>query len=274
MQKGSNGLLKLSAILRVILQSCTPAILLLTVACTAPGRSQMTATAKDDWVRAYKLADGGELNINNPRGSVDIQAVDGETVEVRVERIVQGVTEAAAKEILPRLQMVEDATPQKVLVSGERLGGIVIGVVVDMHFHVRAPKSAIVRARTSAGDMTVKGFSGHVILNGNNGGLKAEGLGGGIETRWVNGGVNIALASIGNELVDVRVTNGPLNLVVPQTINANLSATATNGRIDVKAPKFEALGDQTSRRVRGRLNAGGVPIELTTINGNITVAGQ
>ena len=163
---------------------------------------------------------------------------------------------------------------EKVLVSGERLGGIVIGVVVDMHFHVRAPKSAIVRARTSGGDMTVKGFSGHVILNGSNGGVHAEGLAGGIETRWVNGGVNITLASIGNELVDVRVTNGPLSLVVPQTINANLSATATNGRIDVKAPKFEPLGDQTSRRVRGRLNAGGVPIELTTVNGNITVASQ
>ena len=52
---------------------------------------------------------------------MDIQAVDGETVEVRVERSSR-VTEAAAKEILPRLQMVEDVTPEKVLVSGERLG--------------------------------------------------------------------------------------------------------------------------------------------------------
>ena len=234
----------------------------------------MTATAKDDWVRAYKLADGGELNITNPRGSVDIQAVDGETLEIRVERIVHGVTEAAAKEILPRLEMVEEATPQRVLVSGERLGGIVIGVSVEMHFHVRAPRSAVVRARTSGGEMNVKGFSGHVVLNGSNGALRAEELSGGIETRWVNGGVNIGLSAIGNQLVDVRVTNGQLNLAVAQTINANLSATATNGRIDVKAAKFEPLGDQTSRRVRGRLNAGGVPIELTAVNGNITVESQ
>lgn len=234
----------------------------------------MTATAKDDWVRAYTLAAGGEVNINNPRGSVDIEAADGETVEVRVERIVYAVNEAAAKEVLPRLQMMEEATPEKVLVSGERLGGIVIGVSIEMHFHVRAPKAARVRARTSGGEMNVKGFSGHVILNGSNGAIRAEGLGGGIETRWVNGGVSIRLAAIGSELVDVRVTNGPLTLVVPQALNANLSATATNGRIDVKAPEFETLGDQTSRRVRGRLNAGGVPIELVTINGNITVESQ
>lgn len=258
----------------MIRQFCSAAILLIAVACAPPSRSQMTATAKDDWVRTYKLADGGELNITNPRGSVDLQAMDGEAVEVRVERIVHGVTEAAAKDILPRLEMVEEATPEKVLVSGERLGGLVIGVSVEMHFHVRAPKGAMVRARTSGGEMNVKGFSGHVVLNGSNGAVHAEDLGGGIETRWVNGPVNLALAGIGNELVDVRVTNGPLKLRVAQSINANLSATATNGRIEVKAAKFEPLGDQTARRVRGRLNAGGVPIELTTINGSITVESQ
>lgn len=234
----------------------------------------MTATAKDDWVRAYTLADGGEVNINNPRGSVDIQGVDGESVEVRVERIVHAINETAAKEVLPRLQMMEEATPQKVLVSGERLGGIVIGVSIEMSFHVRAPRTALIRARTSGGELNVKGFSGHVILNGTNGGVRAEDLAGGIEMRWFNGGANVGLAAIANDLVDVRVTNGPLNLLLAPTINANLSATATNGRIEVKAPKFEPLGDQTSRRVRGRLNAGGVPIELTTINGNITVASQ
>lgn len=234
----------------------------------------MTASAKDDWVRAYKLADGGEVSINNPRGTVDIQGVEGETVEVRVERLVHAVTEAAAAEILPRLQMREEATPEKVLVSGERLGGIVIGVSVEMNFHVRAPRRAVIRARTSAGQLNVRDFAGHVVLNGTNGGVNAEALSGGIEARWVNGGVKIGLASLGSDLVDVRVTNGPITLAIPSTVNANLSATASNGRIDVKAPGFEPLGDQTARRVRGRLNAGGVPIELTTVNGNIIVETQ
>jgi hypothetical protein len=234
----------------------------------------MTASAHDDWVRAYKLADGGEVNIVNPRGRVDIQAEDGETVEVRVERIVSAVTEAAAREVLPRLQMTEEATPEKVLVSGERLGGIVIGVSVEMHFHVRAPKRAVIRARTTGGQLNVKGFSGHVILNGSNGSVNAEGLGGGIETRWTNGPVKIGLAALGTDLVDARVTNGPLTLSVPVGINANLNATVTNGKIDVKAANFVPLGDQTARRVRGRLNAGGTPIDLTTVNGSISVQTQ
>ena len=51
-------------------------------------------------------------------------------------------------------------------------------------------------------------------------------------------------------------------------------STRENRSEDVKAARFEALGDQTSRRVRGRLNAGGVPIELTAVNGNIIVESQ
>jgi hypothetical protein len=270
LQKGSNG----SSILSAILPLCNSAILLLAIACSPPSRSQMTAAAHDDWVRAYTLADGGEVNIGNPRGAVDIEAVEGQTVEIRVERIVHAVTEAAAAEVLPRLQMTEEISPEKVVVSGDRLGGIVIGVSVEMRFHVRAPKRATIRARTTGGEVRVKGFGGHVVVTGSNGSVNAEGLAGGIETRWVNGGVKIALASFGTDLVDARVTNGPLTLVLPTGIDANLSATATNGKIEVKAQKFEPLGDQTARRVRGRFNAGGPPIELTTVNGSISVETQ
>jgi hypothetical protein len=231
----------------------------------------MTGTAHDDWVRAYTLAEGGHIDINNSRGAVDVQGVDGSTVEVRVERIVHAVTDAAAAEILPRLVMKEDVAPDKVVIGAEPLGGIVIGVSVEMRYHVRAPKTAALRVRNVGGLLNVKDVGGHVVLNGANGGLVAEGLGGGIETRWVNGPVSIALASVGSDLVDVRVTNGGLTLTIPERVNANLMASATNGRVEVRVPQFEPLGDQTPRRVRGRFNAGGTPIELVTVNGSITV---
>jgi hypothetical protein len=45
----------------------------------------------------------------------------------------------------------------------------------------------------------------------------------------------------------------------------------TNGKIDGSALELEPLGEQTSRRIRGRLNAGGAPIELVATNGNILI---
>jgi hypothetical protein len=44
-----------------------------------------------------------------------------------------------------------------------------------------------------------------------------------------------------------------------------------HSKIDVSALKLESMGDESPRRVRGRLNSGGTPIELSTVNGNILV---
>jgi hypothetical protein len=46
-------------------------------------------------------------------------------------------------------------------------------------------------------------------------------------------------------------------------------ASVTNGTIEMDDVPFEPVGEQSQRRVRGRINAGGTPIELTTVNGNI-----
>ena len=165
----------------------------------------------------------------------------------------------------------EEFTAGTVALRTEPLGGIVIGVSTEVRYHVQAPKHALVRVRAVNGALTVKGFEGRVILNSVNGGVTAEGLSGGVEVRCSNGNVKIALAAVVSDLVDVRVTNGGLELALPAAIDANLTASVTNGKIEVSTLTLEPLGEQTARRVRGRLNAGGAPIELVATNGNIVV---
>jgi hypothetical protein len=232
-------------------------------ACHGPGRDQLTGRATDEWVRSYPLADGGEVQITNGNGAVDVQAADGNTVDVRAERIATAANDAAAAEILPRMNIKEEVTVGKVALRTEPLGGIVIGVTTEVRYHVRAPKNSIVRVRVSAGALTVKGFGGRVILNSVNGGVTAEDLSGGLELRSTNGNAKVALAAFGND--------GGLELAIPATSDANLTASVTNGKIDASALTFEPLGEQTARRMRGRLNAGGTPIELVVTNGNILV---
>lgn len=244
----------------------------LSAGCRIPSNATgMGGRAADEWTRSYTLAEGGEVSINARSGTVDVEAVDGTTVDVRAERIAHAVNDAAAAEILPRITIKEDVGPQTVSLRTEPLGGIVIGVTVEVNYKVRAPRSALVRLRSVNGSINVRGFSGRVILNGSNGGVTGEDLGGGVEARWANGPVKIAIGSFKADLVDIRVTNGSLRLTLPDTANANLNASATNGTIDVSALELERLGEQSGRRVRGRLNAGGTPIDLVTVNGNITV---
>jgi hypothetical protein len=243
----------------------------LLTACHTPRREPLTGRASDEWVRSYTLEPGGELQITNGQGAVDVQGVDGNAVEVRAERIAQASSDAAAAEIVPRINIREEIVPAKIVLRAERLAGLVIGVATEVRFHVRAPRDATVRVRAVGGALTASGLNGRAFLTSVNGTLTAVDLGGGLEARATNGAAKISLTAFKDALVDARVTNGSLEVTLPSSTDANLTASATNGKIDLVDLKLEPFGEQTARRVRGRLNAGGTPIDLAATNGSIVV---
>jgi hypothetical protein len=227
--------------------------------------------ATDEWTRTYLLATDGEVQIIAGNGSVDVQGGSGTSVQVRAERIGRAATDAAAQEILPRIEIREDITPEKVVLQTVGLAGIVIGVEITVNYHVTVPANARVRVRTVTGAVTVVDMIGRVVVSSTNGPVVGKNLRGGVDARSVNGPVTIDLAAFGGDPVDLRATNGSVNLTLPSDTNASLDANCTNGTIDINDLALEPFGEQTKRRVRGRLNAGGTPIEITTINGDIHV---
>ena len=53
-------------------------------------------------------------------------------------------TDAAARELLPRIDIKEDIKPDRVSLETERMSGIMIGAAFEVRYHVRAPKNAVV----------------------------------------------------------------------------------------------------------------------------------
>jgi DUF4097 and DUF4098 domain-containing protein YvlB len=232
----------------------------------------LTARASDEWTRTYPLAAGGEVQITNGNGSIDVEGAQGAMVDVRAERIARAATDAAARELLPRITIKEDVKPNQVAIETERLNGFVIGVAVEVKYHVRVPATALVRLRTTNGEITALELAGRLVATTVNGAITGRNLDGGVEARAVNGPVTIEIRSLGEELIDLRTVNGELKLTLPGNAKANLSASVTNGVIDTSGLRLDLMGEQTRRRVRGRLNGGGTPIELSTTNGPIWVA--
>jgi hypothetical protein len=239
------------------------------MACHGGAPGSLTATASDRSTRTYTIADGGELQIIGSSGSVDVQGADGNTVTVEAERIARAATDAAAREIVPRIDIREEATPDKVLIQTEGLGGIVIGVDVSVNYRVRMPRRAHLRVRTANGPITVSNLSAGIVLSSANGTITATGIGGGVDARAVNRDLKVDLASFGGDPVELRSTNGSVDVALPRDASASLLLNVTNGTIDVGDLPFEPFGEQTKRRVRGRLNAGGSPLEVTVVNGGI-----
>ena len=71
-----------------------------------------------------------------------------------------------------------------------------------------------------------------------------------------------------------RTARGNARLVLPKTAKVNVSASCGNGKIETTDLGLELMGEQSPRRVRGRLNGGGVPVEVATASGRIIITAK
>jgi hypothetical protein len=231
----------------------------------------LNARASDNWTRTYPLGAGGEVVVVNTNGGLDVEGVEGTTVDVRADRVARGATEAVARELLPRIAINEDIRPDRVAIETRPPAGVLIGVSFEVQYHVRVPKTALVRLRTANGNLVAAALGGRLVATTTNGAVTGRDLSGGVEARAINGQVTVDIGSLGTDPIDLRTVNGLIQLTLPQTAKANVSATCTNGVIDVSGVPLELIGEQSRRRTRGRMNGGGTPVELTTTNGTIRV---
>jgi DUF4097 and DUF4098 domain-containing protein YvlB len=229
----------------------------------------LSARATDEWTHTYPLTAGGEVRIVNTNGRIEIEGVDGSTVEVRAERVAKGATEAAAKELLPRIIIKEDARPERVSLETERMSGIMIGAGFEVRYHVRAPKNALINVTNTNGLVTVTALGGKVVAHTTNGGVKGSGLSGGVDARSTNGGVTIEMASVGPDPISLETTNGGVSLALPDRARATVTASCTNGGISVGSLDNFEVSEKSRRHLEGKLNGGGTMVELHTTNGGV-----
>lgn len=230
----------------------------------------LTGRAQDEWTRTYPLSAGGEVRIGNTNGRIDVEGVDGATVEVRAERIARAATDAGAQELLPRIAIKEEIQPDRVSIETERMSGIMIGANFEVRYHVKAPKNAVVNVSNTNGLINLNGLGGKVHARTTNGGVRAKNLTGEVDARTTNGGVTVELAALGKEPITLRTTNGGVALYLPDDAKADLTATWTNGGISTSDLKLETI-ERSRRRLEAKMNGGGTPIELHTTNGGIRV---
>jgi hypothetical protein len=229
----------------------------------------LSARATDEWTHNYPLTPGGEIRIVSSNGLIDVEGVDGSTVEVRAERIAKGSTEAAAKDLLPRIVVKEDAKPDRVSIETERMSGIMIGAGFEVRYHVRAPKNALVNVTNTNGLVSLKGLAGKVVAHTTTGGVKGADLSGAVDARTTNGGVTIDMASLGSDPIVLETTNGGVSLALPEKAKATVTASCTNGGISVGALDNFEVSEKSRRRLEGKLNGGGTSVELHTTNGGV-----
>ena len=256
--------------------------------CRAATQKTQTATAKGEWTSTLPLDAGAKVEILNPVGAVTVDTGPESTVEIHAERVAFAMNEQVARDFLPHISIKTESEPGLLTVQPESIPGVFMGVHFEIDYQVRIPSSASLHVRTGNGDVTITGVGGHVSVTDSNGNIVGRLLGRGIDARNTNGRIDVELANPTDDPIDMRAVNGSISLTLPSSMNANLSATAVNGTAEITGLDFEPFGGgdgndgvasagrrgpiaRGGRRVRGRINAGGAPIDLNTVNGEIRV---
>jgi hypothetical protein len=230
-----------------------------------------------EWRKNYDLQPGGQLEISNVNGKIEVQQGTGNSVEVVAEKSARAGSVEAAKNAIERIEIQEKASPTNVRIETKIQrgnGGLFGGWNQEVRYMVKVPPSVEVRLTTVNGGIEVSGLKGRVTAEATNGGIKAHDISGAIDASTTNGGVEVELADVADSGVKLGCTNGGIRLRLPASARATLSARITNGGIETDGINVETSGEASRRRLEGRLNGGGPRIELEGTNGGIRIGAR
>jgi Putative adhesin len=240
---------------------------------TAEFRSEERA----EWRKSYPFDASGHLEISNVNGKIDVQPADGNTLQVVAIKKAKGPSPEAAKAALERIQIVEDASGGRVRIETKidrSGGGMFSRGGLQVEYRVRVPAGAEVKVETVNGGIEVSGLKGRVNAETTNGGVQARDISGALVATTTNGGLDIDLAQMPEGGVKLECTNGGIKVRLPREAKATISARINNGGISADGLAIETTGDQSRRRLEGRLNGGGPRLEIEGTNGGITLNGR
>jgi DUF4097 and DUF4098 domain-containing protein YvlB len=226
--------------------------------------------ARDEWKRTYTLGKNGAFELRNTNGKIQIQAADGDVVEVNATRIVKARTDEAAKDALARFEIRETVSPASIALDSTNRGGFEINMSRRVEYTVRVPRWAAVRVSTTNAEVDVTGVGGALQIEATNGRIRGRALENSASVETTNGTVALEFARLGERGVSCDTTNGTIELTVPDGAKANLTARVTNGAITTTGLDMTVI-EQSRRRLDASIGGGGPEIKLETTNGAIRI---
>jgi hypothetical protein len=237
--------------------------------------TDLSAQSKDEWTRTYDLSATGQVELTNANGEINVEPSTDSKVHVRAERTAKAATEEAARQLLAKITIREDASADRIKLETEGpSGSFLSGGHYSVRYWLNVPAGASVKVTNTNGRVSVTDISGPVEARTTNGGVTARGLKGRVEASTTNGGVDVEVDQVHPDGIRLETTNGGVRLTLPQSAKADVRAEVTNGGIDTGTLAIEKVGEASRRHLEGRLNGGGPRIDLETTNGGIRISAK
>ena len=224
------------------------------------------ATTDQLFDKVYPLASGGNFQLDNVNGSVQVDGWDRDEVEVSAVKTAQ---DDALTGELDNVQIDVESQPGHVAVHTLYPPGEGSNVAVEYHVHVPY-RVLLSRVNTVNGSVSVRGVSGGGDLRSVNGDVEVTDSTGPFNAKTTNGDLKLQLRKVKTSApMNIETVNGSVVLSLPSDAAANLKVQNMNGHFSSELPVNAATAPTSAPVFKAKIGAGGGEISLRTINGGI-----
>lgn len=237
----------------------------------------------EEWQHDYPVTGKPEIVVDANDGDVEVATASSQQVGVRV--ITHGW------KINDDLKIAGTQSGNRIELKLHRANKVCFGFCFQsIRIEIRVPRESDLDIHTGDGNLRVDDVRGNFQLQTNDGDIRmqeAEGLlhanthDGNID---VQGRFDMLNLSTGDGNIDAKVSayqapqagwtlrtgDGNIRLELPDNFAADLDAHTGDGSVKVDFP-ITAFGSNQESRVRGKINGGGISIELQTGDGDVRV---
>ena len=246
-------------------------------------------------VRTFPFAKEGNLTLKTIKGNVTIEAWDEPRAEVRVNkdanaevRVVSdgsnlslrvdprgGGVDVEYKIKLPRnVGRIEIQSASADIALSDLTGGVQItngnGQVTMSDMNGK------IRVNTGNGDITFADVQGELEVNTGSGTIEMIDVNGKINANAANGDITVNFGGQSREPLSINTASGDIVVRFDSDVSADLTVKSLSGDIDID----ESFGvgvrstPPVGKEARGRIGAGGQPITINTMSGDIAIRQQ
>lgn len=273
------------------------------LACVAPSATltQRDFKERDEFNQTYQLPHGARVEISSIRGSVKINNTDSATAEVQIIRtartradleyhkievaqtgntlVVRGVQESeerGRRNIQVNHQVILKL-PRSIDLSVTSVSGSLLSGDVDGQVHVSSISGSAnlgnvggkLQVNSVSGSVEVGNVGADARVNSVSGNVGLGQVNGSLDVTSVSGGVKAALASLSPQGIHINSVSGSIEIGFKSEVNADFTAEHISGQVYLDVPNVMRDSEEKSSNVRARIGAGGIPITITSVSGNI-----
>ena len=278
-------------------------------ACGAPHGGAATETARpqgdfkerDEITGIFQLAPGARVEVSSIRGPVEIVNTDSATAEVQIIRtartranleyhkiaveptanglVIKGIQEPESRQ-RDNIQVnhhVKLKLPRRIDLAVTSVSGSVEGGDVDGQTVVRSISGSAhfgnvggkLQVTSISGGVEIGNVGGDVRVNSVSGSVRVHEVNGSLNVSSVSGGVKATLASLSTQGIHVKSVTGSVEIGFKSDVNADFSAESISGHVDLDVPNVIRDNEVKPPNVRARIGAGGTPITIFSVSGNV-----